>query len=471
LATLGGASLAVAIAACSFEADNHPADAIDAGTVFDAAADANIPPPEPCQVVPSATCVGNGERLRACKTMGQLPEETVCDFGCIDTPTAHCQLIKPSGGAVTATDLDPNGPLAAMLAEKTFAATGATISFNTETGEIKNGNSTLRAAGPGIVSGIDFQVRGAVGMFRFKKLTLEGTPLRGVGANALAMVSLTTIDMDSLADLSLEGDCSGASAGPGGGIGGAAQQAGQGSGAGLGGAANAGTCSGGGGGGYGEIGGNGGRNANSGGPVSGAATIPALVGGAGGGGGGGTTGGPGGGGGGALQMVANDRIHLAGNFFSVSINAGGCGGNAGPANNCAGGGGAGGTVLLEASRVDLENSFIVANGGGGGGASGGGNGGDGDTNQRARGGNGGDPTFNSGDRGGAGGDGGRGDPFSTNDTAGDGAEQDSRGGGGGGGAGRIRLNTKSGAAGQNNSTLSPGPAESNATTIGTVNLQ
>lgn len=404
------------VSACGFQASTTGTDNV----VIDSSVDVYIPDAGPCQTL-TASCIGAGSTLRACTTIGQEPVDTQCSWGCLDDGGAHCGKLQPSGGVVTSADLDPSSQLLPAA-----LAGGNTI--DTMTGEITG----VRPAGAGIAMGIEFSVRGKVGVFRFNKLTIDGANVLVKGPNALALVSITDISIG--ATLDLQGACMASDAGPGGGAGGAANQDGSGSGHGSKGGdvpLNPGKCVGGGGGANGGDGGRGGNllNFDNGGNRFGNDTITALAGG-GGGGGGNNGGGAGGGGGGAVQLVANDRVTITG-----GIQAGGCGGKKGA--ECGGGAGGGGTILIEAPVIAFNNSKLAVNGGGG---AGGNDGNSGEaaslSNQRANGGSGGQGGTNKGGNGGDGGDDGQlgGASGSVND----------RSGAGGGGVGRMRFNTLSG---------------------------
>ncbi|CAN5900363.1 hypothetical protein BH11MYX3_BH11MYX3_11220 [soil metagenome] len=413
------------VSACGFTATRSDRVQDSGPDPVDSAVDAYIPDAGMCGTM-TAECIGNNSTLRTCEVSGQPPRDYMCSWGCSTMPDAHCAKLVPSGGVVTTADLDPYP----SLMDITITA-APTATLNTDDGSITG----VRAAGAGIISGVDFTIRGNIAVFRFNKLTINGPLLNIRGARAVALVSTSDININ--AEINAQGDCSARTPGPGGGSGGAAAKSGTGSGpGGAGGGTNT-TCSGGGGGGHGAGGGDGG-GANNDGPQFGMATIAQLLGGGGGGGGGGDQGGDGGGGGGALQLVANNRVTISALApFAGGINAGGCGGKAG--NACGGGAGAGGLVLIEASVIDFRSATLAVNGGGGGGGS---NGEAGEraslSTTKASGGDGGGGPGN-GNSGGDGGDGG------DNDIAiGANGEAKSRSGGGGGGVGRMRFNTLSG---------------------------
>ena len=415
-------AIALGLGACGFSASNNPGGGDGGNEPQDAAIDAYIPDAGPCPAK-SAECIGEASTLRECKTPGELPVDTVCTWGCSSAGMPHCAKLLPTGGTLTSTDLDPK----MELGDVSFIATG---SINTDTGEISN----VRAPGAGVINGIEFSTRGAVGIFRFNKLTITAGALGVTGSRALALVAIT--EMRIVAELDLQGDCNGRNAGPGGSQGGAKASAAAGSGGGGAGQGVDNACSGGGGGGYGANGGDGGNASNKG-SAFGTDAISVLVGGGGGGGGGGAMGGDGAGGGGAIQLVANRKITFEGipTLAGGAINVGGCGGK--PGGGCGGGGGAGGTIVMEAPAIVFNGSTFAANGGGG---AGGNNGIAGSRAQlgttKASGGRGGG---NGPMRGGDGGDGG-----DDGALAGSNGGGGTRGGGGGGGVGRMRFNTYSG---------------------------
>lgn len=441
----GVLAVAVVVPACGFEAPNLQDMPSDAQLPFDSPPDAFIPDAAPCSSL-IKTCV-SGSVLRACQTVGQLPLETTCDWDCVDAPEPHCRVLTPSGGAVSAADLDRAMAMQAGLQKRTFTSLLNTGTINTDTGQITIGVDG-RQSGTGVRDGVDFKVVNGVGVFRFMELNLRGVQdIRVVGTNGLALVAIDKITIGDGTKIDMRGTCAGRAAGPGGKQGGAAAGAGSGTGAGGAGDATA-VCSGGGGAGNSRVGAPGGNvPASNAGGTAGNSTITVLTGGAG-GGGGGAGGGEGGGGGGAIQLVSNGQIILsAGTLQRVGINAGGCGGKAG---TCGGGGGAGGAILIEGRTVDFSSAFLATSGGGGGGGGGGTSGEVGQVDAVANGGNGATPVGPNND----GGDGGNGGYGNTASQAG--GVRDGRGGGGGGGGGWIRINTRSGAIGQANTVITPG---------------
>lgn len=427
------------VSACGFTA---PTQSGTSNPAVDSSVDVYIPEATICGAL-MAECIGSNSKLRKCETVGMLPIDYDCDWGCSMTGGAHCAKLQPSGGFVTAADLDPN----AMLQNITIEANGITI--DTVTGAISGG---IRPAGPGPMNGIDFVVRGNTGVFRFKRLIVTGTSLQFVGTNAVALVSIT--DMSISAVLDLQGPCDTVKGGPGGGSGGAKNSDGQGSGKGRAGYGSDNTCAGGGGGGNGGDGGRSGVVTDNKGGKFGTELIPLLVGGGGGGGGAAGAGAEGGGGGGAIQLVANKRITIA---APGGIHAGGCGGKAAAA--CGGGGGAGGTILIEAPVIDFMASKLAVNGGGGGGGNAGNAGEKAQlSNSKANGGAGGTGGPNKGGNGGDGGD--------DNTANGSAGGLNSRCGGGGGGVGRMRFNTLSGGILTSGAFLfSPAISTANQTTV------
>lgn len=246
--------------------------------------------------------------------------------------------------------------------------------INSDTGEITVGQgATIRPAGEGLISGIEFQIHVAdtpgapdIGVFAVASLRLE-TVLRASGNNALLLWAATTVDIVGVLQATGEGQ----SAGPGGAEGGASQQAGRGNGAGVAGpdplffsicADNGGSGAG-----FGTGGGAGGLEDQEacadqavGGAPYGLACAGPLWGGSG-GGGGSQAGGAGGGGGGAIQISAGSSINIS---ETGMVNVGGGGGLGSLTGG--GGGGSGGSIWLEAPVVTM-NGVLVSNGGGGGG--------------------------------------------------------------------------------------------------------
>ncbi|HTR52479.1 MAG TPA: hypothetical protein VMJ10_17315 [Kofleriaceae bacterium] len=377
---------------------------LDTPTVGGASAgDAMIDTPTTCEG--SGTSCLDASTLLTCTTPGMAGTLTPCAWGCNQgAPAAACFELVPAGGGALPSDVLTDTTLADVT-----LGNGTTI--NTTFGSIT-----------GVTSGFTYVMRGNVAVFRFGKLTVNGT-IRVIGNYPAAFVA----DGDITIAGTMDAGCAIGIPGAGGFFGGMQGVDGSGSGGGMRGAGDDGA----GGGGYGGTGGIGGAssaNVASGGMAFGDPTITTLLGG-GGGGGAMITGG--GAGGGAIQLASNGTIAIA---AGGGIGAGGCGapgkhnGGAG-----GGGGGAGGTILLEAPTVSILGALAVN---GGGGASGGmleDSGSDGtlDRNQAL-----------GGAGGGTGGAGGAGAAGAIANGSGGATAQLS--GGGGGGIGRIRINTRGG---------------------------
>jgi hypothetical protein len=165
---------------------------------------------------------------------------------------------------------------------------------------------------------------------------------------------------------------------------------------------------------------------------------------------GGAGGGQGGAGGAGFQLVANGKFTMAQGSY---INVGGGGGGYGTTGS---GGGAGGSLLIEAQSITVAGT-LAANGGGGGGTGLGADVGKNGTNDAVP--AAGGPGVGAGGAGGAG-------------ATIDGVDAPAPtginfAGGGGGGAGRIRLNSKSGAADLTGAVVSP-PTTTPCVTQGTL---
>jgi hypothetical protein len=372
-----------------------------------------VPDAAPCTEL--ATSCASSSVLRTCTAVGELPVETVCNWGCL---TDHCGALQPTGGAASAADLMVDATLVDI------ALTSGVI--NTDTGAITG----VRPAGSGVRNGIGFEVRNGVGVFQFKKLSISG-PVSVLGVRAVVLVANEDLVVSStlVATGCVTGERS-----PGGSLGGAAATTGSGPGAGGGGANDA-LDGGGGGAGHGVAGGKGGNGGaalgGTGGAVYGELAIPLLSAAGGSGGGGGadanTGGGAGGAGGGAIQLISNTAISISG-----GINAGGCGGKKGAPADAGGGGGSGGTIVLEAPTVEIAGGVAV-NGGGGGGGDGGSDGAPGQLASTEAAG---------GSPGGNGGGGGAGAALGSSGVG----QAANRAGGGGGGVGWIRITTRDGTA-------------------------
>lgn len=350
-----GLLLVVASASCRQVFGIDDPSAGDAGSTGDAPAAIDA---MTCAAA-SVECVGP-DSLRTCTAPGVAPMFDACSWGCLGVGAGtdgneapHCGALQPQGGGVTPADLEDMSALADLTLQN------ATI--NATTGEILVGQTSVRAAGLGVIAGIDYEVRGKVAVFRMASALLGSVALTGVYPIALVANGDITIS----GDVDARGACTDRIGGPGGGNGGVSRNTGVGTGGGVG---ATGDTDAGGGAGYGAVGGAGGTSGftpAAGGPAYGDATIMALLGGSGGGAGGAssaTLSARGGGGGGGVQLVSNASIIVAG-----SINAGGCGGAGGAtAPGGGGGGGGGGTVLLEAPDITVVGA-VAANGGGGGG--------------------------------------------------------------------------------------------------------
>lgn len=362
----------------------------------------------------NTTC--NGDVLAVCAAAGATPIEEICSWGCTVDPSPACDRLVPTGGGATAADVMPAG--LAGLAELGLSGT-----IDGSTGRI-NG---IAAA----TMNVDYALVNGIGVFRFKRLAIGGLKLV-TGTVPVQLISDGVLTVDGTIDAT--GGCGvGAPdlAGAGGGNGGQTSGAdGALIGGGAGGASQG--LGGGAGGGWGGTGGTSGGG-ELGGIAAGDPQVTILRGGSGGGAGVGVTTFQGGGGGGAIHLISNTRIEIA---VAGNINAGGCGGRKGTdATDEGGGGGAGGTIVLEAPEVSLAAGRVLAVNGGGGGGGGGTDGGAGQLSRNAAVGG------NAGANGGAGGAGAAG--AAIDGTAGGAG---TRPGGGGGAAGRIRINTRTGAA-------------------------
>jgi hypothetical protein len=324
---------------------------IDEARLFDAGLDdANmLPDASPC-VSLNNECV-SADVLRSCTAIGLFPVDTACAWGCVMAGNPHCGEVVPSGGGVKPEDLASN----AMLLD---ATAGVELIIDTDTGRIGTAAlpSLVRNGGMGVNNGIDFQVRGNIGVFRVASL-VQSAPTTITGSRGLAIVANGDITVTSNVDV--RGSCTTKEAGPGGFSGGSSQADGSGTGAGKGA-----LSGGGGGGGYGGRGG--GVNGTMPDNRYGDALITVLVGGSGGGGGALAGGGVGGGGGGAIQISATGSFTLAstgsiraagGIGFGSTVNENGQGGG--------GGGGAGGAILLESPMFAANGSLDVIGGDGG----------------------------------------------------------------------------------------------------------
>ncbi len=309
---------------------------------------------------PSCTCVSDG---LVCGSA-----TVTCALGCVAGAPAHCARLIPSNGL--GSELYDHVALP-------IALTGPTI-FNTDTGEI--GGSLTRAAGLGVLDGVEYQQVGGIGVFVFASLEIQAGNVGFVGTRPVAWLVAGDATIDAVIDASAAGDGHQATPGPGGGAGGRATLGAGGCAPGAPGAGDLATkADAGGGGGGGAVGGaSGGQTASSPGGLAGGGCIPVdgqpLAGGSGGGGGsaGATAGAFGGGGGGAIQISVNGRLGFEANGSITVGGAGGEGGYGDPtvANNAGGGGGGGGGGLILLEAIELHTAtatFFAANGGGGGG--------------------------------------------------------------------------------------------------------
>lgn len=288
--------------------------------------------------------------------------ETACAASCIAGPIAHCGLVVPRNDVTRDSLADVSDAI----------SLGGTITINTDDGAITGGFT--RAAGTGVIAGIDFQLQGTLSVFTVAKLTVSGD-VRVIGTRPVVFLVGSTVSIGGTLDLSANPMGDRSIPGPGGGRGQRFNMTGGGCGPGLAGSSMTPSDGGGGGGGAGAAGGSGGDSGSAAGGMGGSACLSAqlepLVGGsAGGGGSPGSAVAPsrGGGGGGALQITALERITIGG---AILLNGGGGEGGVGGATSNGGGGGgggAGGALLLEAPSVSVTGSVIANGGGGGGGA-------------------------------------------------------------------------------------------------------
>lgn len=404
----------------------------------DASSDSASAPDSGVCAATSTTCASS-DTLRTCSAAGAMAVDTPCSWGCNPTGTAHCGVLQPTGGRVSAVDLDPT----------TLAALGDITLPSPATIDSYAGTVTEGVGGTGTgINGIEFHIASSdTAVFRMKSLHVTGDVIL-IGGRMVALVVDGPVTIDGVIDATA---CGGQST-VGGSLGGQPLQPG----GGIGGGKAATSSSGGaGGGGNGAQGGGGGAGSSgAGGSVMGDDAVTILLGGAGGGGGGGTGGSQtlGGNGGGAIQIVTNDTITIN---TGGGINMGGCGGDGGTANGIGGaGGGAGGTIVLEATRVTIAGGAgLAANGGGGGGGgNAGGKGANGKLTRMPAAGGQSSVAANGGNGGSS--------PFQVGGSSGG----TTVGGGGGGGIGRIRINTATGTASlDSNAILSPNPADSGTT--------
>ena len=258
--------------------------------------------------------------------------------------------------------------LGSGLLAGTTSLVGTNLDFNTDTGEIDalNGNSTIRAAGSGVIAGIAFELvaqAGAppIGVFAADSFEVPGTGEWDADGSAAFALVAETIVVDG--ELWVGG--TGNTPGAGGGGGGASGKSGGGCGGGAAGSGQLESATGGGGGGAATAGGDGGGGSGTGGRACGATAEPLVGGGGGGAAASGLGSANGGGGGGGIALLATSSITVdAGGV----VEAPGAGGRT--ADSSGGGGGAGGSLFLVAPAVSLQGA-LTANGAGGGGADGG----------------------------------------------------------------------------------------------------
>ncbi|MDB4965999.1 MAG: hypothetical protein JWN44_1688 [Myxococcales bacterium] len=477
-------STLLATAGCSFNVNGSTTDAT---TDVDMSTDPDMPTADVDMVLPTdvdmanpaTACVAGSVQcsagsLQTCRSDGSGYDTTTCALGCVSA-SPHCAQFQPTA-PITRDDFNTTG-----LTANVVIAGGTT--FDTDTGQIGFGTvvrgPNVTPANREVIAGIGFRsvdIPGGsatnppakIGIWYFNGVTFQANATldRVIGANAMGLVSATTMAIDSAFDLTCAGNvfvAAGAgpnAAGPGGGRGAAAAEA-KGVGTG-GGGSDLNNASGGGGAGYGDAGNVGGKEAaNAGGTAGGTygnVSLSPVLGGSGGGLGGNGTG-VGGGGGGAIQAVAQTSLTIGSGNMSAGINASGCGGKVGGGNNGGGGGGSGGGILLESPTISLgPMATLAANGGGGASGDNANTTNNGQSGQfsgaRANGGN-------ATPKGGAGG-------ASVTTTGDVGSDDPKAGAGAGGGAGRIRLNSKTGVATVDNSAvISPRPADA-LTTQGTI---
>ncbi len=379
-----------------------------------------MPAPDAGVCTAASQLCADSVTLRTCAAAGAQAVDTICGWGCIAEPGAHCGVLVPSGGGVLPTDVSSTGLSGSIDLQGTVNADDGSIT-----------GLTTRAAGTGIIDNIDYELRGNVAVFRFASVRVIGS-LGLTGSHAIALVADQGVYISGVIDATV--GCGGTRGGAGGYAGGGTNANGTGPGHGTT-PGFGGSYDGGGGAGYAGTGGTGGGNsAAAGGPSYGAAPVPALIGGSGGAGARFLMGGGGGGGGGAVQLVSNASITVT---ASGAIDAGGCGGRG--SGEGGGGGGAGGAILLEAPMIAIDGALAVN--GGGGGAGNGTSGSNGLLGRSPT------PAGSSGAPGGIGAAGAMLDGASG--TGGMSA------GGGGGGIGWIRIDSRTGSATVDNTQLSP----------------
>ncbi len=330
-------------------------------------------------------CIADASAFHACD--GAV--DTTCNFGCLESPNAHCGVFNPTGlvepSDFTLAGLTDFEPCAADAGQ---GANSCSVVFHTDTGLITDeNNTTIRPmnASPTtdeVGNGIGFHVASydsgtdKLAIFQFKDFYLGGGEIHFTGPNPVAFVAQGDMLIAGLVDTidnQFFGQCSAAAGG--GAAGGASSDAGSPS---LGGGGSgSGTTQGAGGGGgggsatSGGAGGNGGFASYYGGTAGPAFSegFDPLRGGGGGGGAGLAAEENGAAGGGALALFANGTITIQpGGGTTWGVNASGCGAppSGGFASN--GGAGAGGAILVEAHAViGFGGAGLAANGGSGGG--------------------------------------------------------------------------------------------------------
>lgn len=432
---------AVLFAACG-SVNEEKADAgSDGASMADAAVDAEIDaPPIACT---QTTCTN--DTLEVCGSDNMIERSEHCNLGCFDQ--TRCNRIDPSNGLASSVD-QAEGQTDVTLPDG--------ITINTDSGTVNGPSGTIAVATSTVtqISGLSIRVLVA------KSFTVGSVRVRG--SLPLALVASSTITIRGILDVSADGG----TPGPGASI----------CAVGTGGASNQGiysrtpannsggypmyiwTINGSGGGGFGTAGGGGGTVASAytdgaAGPANGTNTLVPLRGGC---AGYATIDSSRGAGGGAIQLVANEEVHLVNAAGNLGIiDAGGGGGAHGmPLGHVdtsdstpiypPGGGGSGGGVLIETGKLILDGGTAITAGGGGGGGYG----------ACTPSPHGADATPSGTASGGACGantrpasSGGAGATTGAGDVGGDCNETNTgEAGSGGGGLGRIRINTRDGSA-------------------------
>src|SRR5262249_56954201 len=122
----------------------------------------DAPPPDAGTCAAASVTCADGGTLRTCAAAGGQAVDMPCAWGCLDAPSAHCGVLVPSGGGVLPTDVSSTGLSGSIQISGTI---------NGDDGSIAG----VRTAGTGIVSGIDYELRGNVAVFRFEDLQVIGT--------------------------------------------------------------------------------------------------------------------------------------------------------------------------------------------------------------------------------------------------------------------------------------------------------